>query len=146
MKVFLSYSDADLTFVHELGEKIRALGAEVLSDAPSLGADRERALLETFGAFDRGAPSWDRPLRDALEAADGLVLVAPIPNAANANAAFFEAGAARALGKPIVVVLPGREPERVGEVSDIHGLAVFDGTRLAPAALAKSIVTTLEAA
>jgi hypothetical protein len=65
---------------------------------------------------------------------------------AQANSAFFEAGAARALGKPIGAVLPGADPSRVGELpSDVYGRAVFDESKVATEALAKSIVTALEA-
>ncbi len=86
-------------------------------------------------------------MREALEASDGVVLVVPEPGASKANKAFFEAGAARALGKPVVAVLPSPDPGRAGELpSDMYGLAVFDGSRGTPESLANSIVTALKAA
>jgi nucleoside 2-deoxyribosyltransferase len=130
VNVFISHSRADRVFAERLGSGIRALGANVVSDESRL----------------RPGESFDHALREALEASDGVVLVVPEPGSAQANSAFFEAGAARALGKPIVAVLPNADPSRVGELpSDVYGRAVFDGSKVATEALAKSIVTALEA-
>ena len=131
MNIFLSFSKQDRFFAERLGGAIRALGAEV----PSVDA------WGTPGADP------DRALREALEASDAVVLVVPEPGSPGANNAFFEAGAARALGKPVVAVLPSLDPGRAGEApSDMFGLAVFDGSRVAPDALATSVVTALKAA
>jgi nucleoside 2-deoxyribosyltransferase len=128
MNVFISHSRADRAFAERLGSGIRALGANVVSDETRL----------------KPGESFDHALREALEASDAVVLVVPEPRTAQANNAFFEAGAARALGKPLVAVLPNADPGRVGELPP-DGLAVFDGSKFATEALAKSIVTALEA-
>jgi len=130
VNVFMSYSRADRPFAERLGSRIRALGANVWSDESDL----------------RPGESFERALREALEASDGVVLVVPEPGTAHANNAFFEAGAARALGKPIVAVIPGSEPRRVGELPSGIGLSVFDGSGVATEALAESIVTALKVA
>jgi nucleoside 2-deoxyribosyltransferase len=131
MKVFISSSRADRPFAERLRKEIAALAAEVLGDS------------EMFA----GGENWDQALRNALEASDALVLVVPEPGARKANTAFFEAGAARALGKPVVAVLPSADASRAGELpSDMYGLAVFDGSKVAPESLANSIVAVLKAA
>jgi hypothetical protein len=130
MNVFISYSQADREFAERLRSGIQALGANVRSDESGL----------------KPGESWDPALREALAASDGVVLVIPEPGTPKANAAFFEAGAARALGKPLVaVLLTSPEPNRVRELpSDLYGgLAVFEGSRVEPKALAKNIVSTL---
>jgi hypothetical protein len=130
-KIFVSFGAADRPFAERLVKDLSALGAEISYDDPS----------------NRPGYSYDWKLRGDLEATDALVLVVPEPGSPNANRAFFEAGAAKASGKRVVAVLPTGDPSRAREVpTSIHALAVFDGSRLAPQALAKSIVTTLEAA
>jgi hypothetical protein len=131
VKILVSYGEADRVFAERLGADMRALGAEVISDV----------------LWNRPGANWDQALRDALEATDAFVLLVPVPGSPKANNAFFEAGAARASGKRVVAVLPTTDPSRARELpSEINALAIFDGSRLAPEALAKSIVTTLEAA
>lgn len=131
IKVFISYGLADRSFAERLGSDLRAQGADVVSDS----------------TIFRPGENLDEALRDALSAADAVVLVTPQPGSAKANTAFFEAGAARAMGKRVVAVLPTPDPGRTREAPpEIRALAVFDGSRLTPETLAKSIVTTLEAA
>jgi DNA-binding CsgD family transcriptional regulator len=131
MKVFLSFSQSDRPFAELLGSNIRALGTEVVS---------EDAWLEP-------GVNLDEALRSALETSVGVVLVVPKPGSPKANNAFFEAGAARALGKPVVAVIPSPDPSRARELPpDVFGLAAFDGSRIAPKSLANSVVTTLKAA
>jgi hypothetical protein len=131
MNLFISYSRADRAFAERLRSRIEALGANAWSDESQI----------------EPGENWDQALRKVLEASDGVVLVVPEPGAPKANAAFFEAGAARALGKPVVAVIPEAEPSRVGELPpDVYGLAVFDGTHVPPESLAEKIVSTLKAA
>jgi nucleoside 2-deoxyribosyltransferase len=130
MKVFISHSQADRIFAERLTTRIQALGAKVVSD--------EHAV--------EPGETWGKALREALESSDGVVLVVPEPGTAKANSAFFEAGAARALGKPVVAVIPEAESSRVGEVaSEAYGV-VFDGSHVGPEALAEKIVSALKAA
>jgi hypothetical protein len=131
MKLFLSSSRQDRSFAELLGQNMRALGAEVMSDETLNGP----------------GVNWDHAFRAALEASDGFVLIMPEPGTARANNAFFEAGAARALGKRIVAVMPSADAARARELpADMYGLAVFDGSNADPDTLAKAIVSTLKAA
>jgi hypothetical protein len=130
-KVFLSYARGDRALAKVLGERMRALGADVFDD--------ETILLP-------GA-NWQEVLRDALEAADVVVYLAPNPGTSESNFAFFEVGAARALGKRIIPILPTQDAMRIRELpAGIQDLQALDGSRLAPDALAESIVATLDAA
>jgi nucleoside 2-deoxyribosyltransferase len=131
MNVYISHSRADSAFAEQLRSRIQALGANVWSDEVGI----------------RPGEDFEQALREALETSDGVVLVVPEPGTAKANAAFFEAGAARALGKPVVAVLPRAEPSRVRELpSEVSSLAVFDGSQVAPEALAEKIVSALKPA
>jgi nucleoside 2-deoxyribosyltransferase len=131
MNVFISYSRNDRAFAEQLRNRIQPLGANVSFDQ----------------AVIKPGENWEQALRKTLEDSDGVVLVVPEPGTAKANVAFFEAGAARALGKPVVVVLPSQESSRIREVpSEVSSLAVLDGSQIGPEALAKKIVSTLEAA
>ena len=131
MNVFISYSRNDRAFAEQLRNRIQALGANVWFDQ----------------AVIKPGENWEQALRKTLEDSDEVVLVVPEPGTAKANAAFFEAGAARALGKPVVAVLPRQEHSRIREVpSEVSSLAVLDGSKIGPEALAKKIVSTLEAA
>jgi len=128
-KIFVSFGAADRPFAERLVKDLSALGAEVIYDNP----------------LNRPNYSYDWALRRDLEATDALVLIVPEPGSPNANLAFFEAGAAKASGKRVVAVLPTPDASRARE-APTDALAVFYGSRLTPAALAKSIFTTLEAA
>ena len=131
MKLFLSYSRSDRPFAERLRSYIQALGEDVMSDE----------------GWSLPGMNWEVGLREALESSDAMVLIVPEPGSARANNAFFEAGAARALGKPVVAVLPTVDPGRARELpSDMYGLAVFDGSHIAADTLANAIVTTLKAA
>jgi hypothetical protein len=130
MNMFISHSRADRPFADRLRKDLEALGNTVFTDSVVNAGD-----------------AWEHTLRNALEATDAVILVVPEPGARKANNAFFEAGAARALGKRVVAVLPISDESRMGELpSDFYGQQVFDGSKVAPEALANSIVTALNAA
>ncbi len=130
MDLFISYSKADRPFAERLRKDIEALGNNVFTDAEISSGE-----------------AWDHALRKALEATHAFILVVPEPGARNSNNAFFEAGAARALGKRVVAVLPVSDESRIGELrSDLFGQQVFDGSKAHPQSLANSIVTALNAA
>jgi hypothetical protein len=129
-KVFLSYARGDRALAKLLGDRMRALGADVFDD-------------ETISPGE----NWDAVLRNALQAADAVVYLAPSPGTAESNLTFFEVGAARALGKRIIPVLPTQDAMRIRELpAGLQSLQALDGSRLAPDALAESIVATLDAA
>jgi len=91
MKFFLAYSRADRDY------------------AASLAAEMERRGIRVFhdeAIFQPGA-DWDGALRSALEDSNATILVLPSEGAKGANNAIFEAGAAKALGKKVLVVARG---------------------------------------
>jgi len=131
MNVFVSHSKADSQFVDSLRLEMERLGISVFDPATELEP----------GATLEGS------LRTALENCDAMVYVAPAPETTGANSAFFEVGAARALGKRIVTILPNNEKGRLGELP--QGLSIsscFEASRKSPNELAKSVVSALEAA
>ena len=89
-RVLISYSFADREFAQGLASSINNLGGT--------------AALSGHGAV--GEADWLGGLRSKLAESDMVILVMPPPSARSANATFFEAGAARALGKEVVVVVP----------------------------------------
>ena len=109
-KIFLSYVLEDRAFAKRLAEAFRGRGIAVV-----LGAD-----------FDPGSP-WADALREQIEHSDALVLVIPSQSAANRNSIWFEAGAARVLGKPVLAVLPSKSTAATFDLpTDIAALLILD--------------------
>lgn len=130
MRVFLSYSASDRPFVDQLRQSMEALGV----------------TMEDPGTMPAG-DEWARRVRQDLERSDAVLLVLPRPGAPGANNAFFEVGAAEALGKPVVAVVPKREVGDAREMPErLPGLHVLKAGRTPIASLAKSLVTKLKAA
>jgi hypothetical protein len=98
--VFLSYASKDRNFAAELGNLLRKRGARVFRDSDSI----------PFGS------SWPEMLREELDKATAVILLLPLRDAMNRNSLWFEAGAAKALGKPVLMVLP---PEHKATRSDV---------------------------
>jgi len=96
MRVFLSYTYTDQEFAHRLGALLEARRVRCFLGKSDLAA---------------GEPLWNG-LRNAIEAADALVLVLS-PESAQDQRLLFEAGVAAAAHRPIVSV---RLP--VGEGTD----------------------------
>ena len=114
MQTFISLSFADRQVAQDLGREIANLGVSV---------------CDPFRAIGLGS-DWQAELRQALEGSDNLIIVVPSPGSKGANNAFFEAGAARALGKPVIAVLPVAEEERIRELpADLFGSMVVDGSK-----------------
>lgn len=131
MNLLVSYSRADQPFAKLLIRCLQALGATLFDPARDIGTG------ENFQAA----------LRKALEDSDGVILLVPEPGSSGANLAFFEAGAARAMGKPVIPIIPKPEMSRIRELpSDLYGLAVLDGSHQSPEALARSIIASLKIA
>src|SRR3989304_5495534 len=55
---------------------------------------------------------WADAVQLTLKSSDAVVLIVPEPGSPGANNAFFEVGAARALGKPVLAVMPDRGGRR----------------------------------
>jgi hypothetical protein len=73
---------------------------------------------------------WSDVLRREIEQASALVLIIPSHSVENRNNIWFEAGAAKALGKPVLAVLPPkRETGPFDMPTDLAGLIVLDTDR-----------------
>lgn len=107
-QVFLSYTREDKDLAEDLARLMAHRGASVFSDMDLRPAD-----------------SWADVLRKEIESASALVLLIPSEDETKRNSVLFEAGAAKALGKPILAVLPpGRKKGRLP--SDIADILILD--------------------
>lgn len=113
-KVFLSYATADQSFAEKLAATLRDKGYEVLDpDFLGTGEKIQDEILES--------------LRDA----DRIIVVVP-PSTSN-KFVLFELGAARALGKPIMAVMP--DASRSWNSEEVRALshhALIDASKLEP--------------
>lgn len=108
MKFFLAYSRADRDYAASLAAEIERLGGSVWRDE------------EVFAP----GVDWEAALREALGNSGATILVLPRVGAKGANNAIFEAGAAKALGKKVLVVARG--PGDREFPSNIADMAIFD--------------------
>lgn len=128
MKAFVSYSRKDAAFAASLWEEIEKLGV-------TAGRDRDGISLG-----DR----WEDNLRKAIEDSDALILVVPEMGASRANNALFEAGVAKALGKPILAVMPDAKDRETP--SSFADFAIFDASKKSMEDVARTLVHALEPA
>jgi len=97
-------------------------------------------------SFSSGS-EWAKAIRSSLEQADAVVIVVPEAGSTGANNAFFEAGAAHALGKLVLAVVPEHQTSRLRELpSDLLSLAVMDASKQPIEAVAKTVLHALEPA
>jgi len=89
-EIFISYSRHDREFANQL--------------AKSLGEQGSSARMSEHGIL--AGTDWLRTLKDKLQESLAMVLVMPAATSVSGNSAFFEAGAARAIGKDVIVVGP----------------------------------------
>jgi nucleoside 2-deoxyribosyltransferase len=126
-KFFLSYAAQDHSFAIKLRDTMGKLGVEFLDPTEDItpGVDFEQAIT-------RG-----------IEEADAVLLVVPEAGSKGANFAFFEAGAAHALGKRVVGVVPEQKTRRElpAEVLDF---AVMETPRQSIEILAQTLVRALD--
>ncbi|HMK91215.1 MAG TPA: toll/interleukin-1 receptor domain-containing protein [Methylocystis sp.] len=105
MKFFMAYSRADRDYAASLVSELERRGVSVYRD--------EKAL--------EPGVDWDSALREALNESNAAILVLPREGARGANNAIFEAGAAKAMGKKVLVVARGagdREfPDTIADVA-----------------------------
>ena len=87
-------------------------------------------------------------IQKELELADAFLAVIPESGQGTANNVLFEMGAARALKKPILAVIPGREnnTHRRELPSDLMGMLVLDAEKKSVEAVAGTLASTLLAA
>jgi predicted nucleotide-binding protein len=112
-RVFISYAREDRAFAHELAQLMKRPGVSVFADTDV-----------TPGSL------WSDVLRKEIEQASALVLVIPSDRVGDRNNIWFEAGAAKALGKPVLAVLPPqRQSGTVEFPTDLAGLLVLDADR-----------------
>ncbi len=128
-RVFISSAREDRDFARQIGELMRQRGVAVDSN-----------LDATFGS------DWSDGLRRQIESADALVLLIPSQTEPNRNAIWFEAGAAKALGKPVLAVLPpAREAASTELPTDLAGLLMLDANRRSLDSVADTLVQAVPA-
>jgi nucleoside 2-deoxyribosyltransferase len=126
-QVFMSYARDD----EAVAERLR----RVLNQAGY-------AVLDPNALIAYGENFADAVLA-AVRESDALVFVVPQREGLG-KWALFEAGAAKALGKQIIAVLPDPVRYANGSIgSDLSGTALIDASRLSDAALASSIASAL---
>lgn len=124
-KIFLSYASSDRVFAARLSKEIAKTGARTY-DMSSLQAGEH--IFDTF--------------RKELNAADLFVLLVP-PHEGEGRNALFEIGAAKALDKRILAVLPERKRfANSGFASSLSDFSMLDASNLSMKALASSIVSS----
>jgi hypothetical protein len=89
MHVFLSYSGPDKEFARRLADLMTQRGLTVFDTRHVVAGEH---LADA--------------LRSEIEKASALIMLIPPQDASNRNWVWFEAGAARALGKRVLAVLP----------------------------------------
>jgi hypothetical protein len=111
MKFFLAYSRTDRDYAAALAAEIERRGAVVWFDEAALqpGVD------------------WASALRQALNDSNATILVLPREGAKGANNAIFEAGAAKAMGKKVLVVARGDGDREFPDT--IADIAIFNAGR-----------------
>ncbi|MCI0465857.1 MAG: TIR domain-containing protein [Beijerinckiaceae bacterium] len=92
--VFLSYARENRELAKDLASLMSRRGASVFFDCDAMQA----------------GDLWSGVLRREIEKASALVLLIPPDNDPHRNNIWFEAGAAKALGKRILAVLPPNRP------------------------------------
>jgi hypothetical protein len=121
--VFLSYSLENRELAKELASLMSRRGVSVFIDS----ADVKLGDL------------WSSVIRREIERASALVLLIPSEDVPNRNNIWFEAGAAKALGKRVLAVLP---PNRrlVDLPSDIADLLVLDADKRPLESIADTLI------
>ncbi|WP_031336907.1 toll/interleukin-1 receptor domain-containing protein [Rhodopseudomonas sp. B29] len=124
-RVFISYAHEDRAFARQLGALMEQRGVAVTSNEAN--ATRGRRV--------------DDVLREAIERATALVLLIPQQTVSDRNITWFEAGAAKTLGKPVLAVLPpARTPGSTELPTDLAGLLVLDADRRSLDSIADMLV------
>jgi len=89
---------------------------------------------------------WADAVQLTLKSSDAVVLIVPEPGSPGANNAFFEVGAARALGKPVLAVMPDRGAIRGRDFPvDLVGVLVVDAAQKPIESVVDTLVHALPA-
>lgn len=127
-RVFLSYAHSDEKFASWLSKALSEAGAHAVDDAQRKPGD-----------------DWEEAILANIRTSDIVVFVVPEREGAGRNA-LAELGAARALGKRIVAVVPSASRYQNADVARIvSGSAVVDASALPEDALVKAIMSPLAA-
>jgi hypothetical protein len=130
MRIFISYSQRDQEFARHLAQTLRRQGGE-----PWLS---EHGLL--------AGSDWLTSLKENLQASDALVLIMPSTSAVSGNSAFFEAGAAKAIGKDVIVVVPELQSvDRSNIPYDLASTVVIDASKKPIDVVANTVLGALKA-
>jgi nucleoside 2-deoxyribosyltransferase len=131
-KLFLSYSLRDREFARRLRERLSKMGL----------------IVDEVTGEAKGGKRWVEAIRKHIESSDAMLAVIPENGRGTANSVFFEIGAARALDKPILAVIPdskGDESNRELPAS-LRGMLVLDAANKSLDAVANTLVSSLVAA
>ena len=129
--VFLSYATDDRVFAKDLAKRMEGFGVTVVDPVPGLAT----------------GDVWAESVSAKINTSDAVLLIVPSAGSSGANNAFFEAGAARALGKRVFAVLPERASARMRDVpSDISSLLVTDASSQPIDQVARTLAGALAAA
>jgi hypothetical protein len=122
--LFISHVAEDAGYARQLGRLLKERGATIVSE------------------WDAASGSvWPDALRTQIESATALILVIPSRLALNRNNVVFEAGAAKALGKPVLAVLPPKNLSAPIELpTDIAGVLVLDADRRSLESIADTLL------
>ena len=125
-EIFISYSRHDREFANQL--------------AKSLGEQGSSAWMSEHGIL--AGTDWLRTLKDKLQESLAMVLVMPATTSVSGNSAFFEAGAARAIGKDVIVVVPELENvDRTNIPFDLAKAVVLDANKQPIATVAATVLS-----
>lgn len=126
-RVFLSYALKDRYFAEELSSLLKKRGANVFSDMDIRPGDH-----------------WAGILRKEIENATALILLLPSKDALNRNNVWFEAGAAKTLGKPVLMVLPPEHKTARADVPiDLADLVVLNADETSLDRLADTLIQAI---
>jgi hypothetical protein len=123
-RLFVSHVAEDADFARQLGRLLKERGAMV------------------FPERDDGSGNiWPDALRTEIEKSTALILVIPSRRAPNRNTVLFEAGAANALGKPVLAVLPPKNASTPIDLpTNIAGVLVLDADRRSLESIADTLL------
>src|SRR5436305_379689 len=126
--VFISYSHRDVGVAKQLANNLRRLGLKAFDPASEIHAGDD----------------WRKGIQTAIKQSDALILIAS-PEGLASSWVLYEAGAAEALGKRVMVLLPERHSvaELPKEIS-FNQIVGFDPK--APERAAQDIAARLDAA
>ncbi|MGL5116585.1 MAG: toll/interleukin-1 receptor domain-containing protein [Beijerinckiaceae bacterium] len=129
--VFLSYSRDDREFAQELAIAFGKLGVTIYDPSSDVAP----------------GSAWAKMVTDAISGTDATVAILPISGVRGANGVFFEIGAARTLGKPVLAVSPDRSTASLREVpSEALDMLVLDARNKSAGVVVETLLHALEAA